>query len=216
MSGLFYLILVAAVAYFAKQKGRSPLGWALIALFISPLIASVILFFLKNLNTDRYDGDTIDTTARPVPGENPRPAPQRGNVPQAKSKVDIDESIRRMEDKLAKGKPQDVNATENAVATGTIGAAVLNDEKVEPAASETETIVEPDNVVKEEIVEPEVIELGPVAQETKQANVEDAQVVESPHVVPTEAPAQAVCESCGQPLVSGAKFCTNCGAPVSK
>lgn len=216
MSGLFYLILVAAVAYFAKQKGRSPLGWALIALFISPLIASIILFFLKNLNTDRYDGDTIDTTARPVPGENPRPAPRRGTVPQTKSKVDVDESIRRMEDKLAKGKPQDANAAENAVATGALGAAVLNDEKEIQTVNETEVAVEPENVVKEEIVEPEVIELGPVEQENKQVNVEDAEVVETPHVMPNEAPVQVVCESCGQPLVQGAKFCTNCGAPVSK
>ena len=215
MSGLLYIFFVAAVAYFAKSKGRSPLGWALIAIFISPLIAGIILFFLKNLNTGRYDGDTIDTTAKPVPDEGPRHQPGRLQTPGNKPKVDVDESIRRMEDKLAKGKEEtDSSVSDDTVTSvGAIGAATVLTENGDNQNSENETAKEP------KTTEPQVIELGSAGVETTNNEPIESEVVEPaqpPVIENVAATSQAFCESCGQPLTPGGKFCTNCGAPVAK
>lgn len=93
MTFIVYLLLICAVGYFAKSRGRSPIGWVLIAILISPLLASIILLFLKNLNTYEYK-----RTPRDV---------KRGNtIPQDAEIVenDLDDFIHRMENKLSLGK----------------------------------------------------------------------------------------------------------------
>lgn len=51
--GIFYLLLVAGVGYYADKKGRNPIGWGLAALFFSPLLVVIILAFLKNLKEEQ-------------------------------------------------------------------------------------------------------------------------------------------------------------------
>lgn len=207
MEFLFYLVLVAAVGYYAKSKGRSPLGWGLIAIFISPLIASIILFFLKNLNTDKYDGDS---TSRPIPQtpEERHQSRQAGNA--KKPQVDVDESIRRMEDKLAQGRSEDSLSTVEAAGA---------------LAASTATVIPEENVSleqTEDVAVQETVELEPVEQTVQPEEPEEVVLLPAENqpqqesVAETQVPVQAFCESCGQPLVPGAKFCTNCGAPVAK
>ena len=141
--GFFYLLLVAGVAYFAKLRGRSPLAWAVIALLISPLLSGILLLFLKNLSTDGYRGDTIDTTAKPVPEQEPADS-KRTYQGTAKKYEDVDAAISRMEEKLSKDKNVD-NVTTTAKATAVLGAAsVLTSgenppqETAEPNSSQAE------------------------------------------------------------------------------
>jgi hypothetical protein len=45
---LFYLICVFAVGFIASQRGRSGVGWFLLALLISPLIAVIVLALIPS------------------------------------------------------------------------------------------------------------------------------------------------------------------------
>ncbi|MDO4179614.1 MAG: zinc ribbon domain-containing protein [Phascolarctobacterium sp.] len=208
LASLFYIALLVAIGYYAKSKGRSPIGWAAIAFFISPLIAGIILFFLKNLNTDGFQGDTIDTTSRPAPSTPEERHRERMNREANKPKEDVDESIRRMEDKLALGKSSEEPTIGDAIAgasAGTVGAATIFTEE-KAAAEETMIVEEP----VEEIAQPEASSDNLLVEEPQEATIieETAQA--------EVAPAPGFCESCGQPLTPGGKFCTNCGAPVGK
>ena len=50
--GLFWLICCIFVGVFASKRGRSGFGWGLIAVFISPLLAGVILAIIKDLSVE--------------------------------------------------------------------------------------------------------------------------------------------------------------------
>lgn len=69
LSTLLYFAFVAAVGYYATTKGRSPIVWGLVAIIISPLIAAIILFFLKNLKEvpqTTFKPEQIDTPKTPA------------------------------------------------------------------------------------------------------------------------------------------------------
>ena len=53
MEIIFWLLFSAGVGYFAKTKGRNPVGWGALALLISPIIAVIILAVVKDLNTEK-------------------------------------------------------------------------------------------------------------------------------------------------------------------
>lgn len=53
MTFLFYLAFIAGTAYYAHQRGRSPLAWGLLAIFISPLIAVIILAIIKDQKVEK-------------------------------------------------------------------------------------------------------------------------------------------------------------------
>ncbi|MFP4661843.1 MAG: zinc ribbon domain-containing protein [Halanaerobiales bacterium] len=50
---ILWFVFCGAVAYFAHQKGRSAIGWGLLAVFISPLIAGIALAIAKDLSVER-------------------------------------------------------------------------------------------------------------------------------------------------------------------
>ena len=52
MEFLILLGFCVAVGMFAKRKGRSGLAWGLASLFISPLLAGIILALVKDLSQD--------------------------------------------------------------------------------------------------------------------------------------------------------------------
>jgi len=47
-----FLVLSVGVGFFANSKGRNPVGWAILAFLISPLLAAIILACLKDLSVD--------------------------------------------------------------------------------------------------------------------------------------------------------------------
>lgn len=49
---IIYLALCALVGYFAYIKGRNAFGWGILAFFISPLIAGIILACLKDIKVE--------------------------------------------------------------------------------------------------------------------------------------------------------------------
>jgi hypothetical protein len=53
MSVIVYLAFVILVAVYASHRGRSAIGWGLIACIISPLIAAVILAIMKDLKVEQ-------------------------------------------------------------------------------------------------------------------------------------------------------------------
>lgn len=73
LSTLLYFAFVAAVGYYATTKGRSPIVWGLVAIIISPLIAAIILFFLKNL---KEAAPVAITTAKPILNAPKAPEPE--------------------------------------------------------------------------------------------------------------------------------------------
>ena len=135
--GFFYLLLVAGVAYFAKLRGRSPLAWAVIALLISPLLSGILLLFLKNLSTDGYRGDTIDTTAKPVPANEPTSPKRTYQGGAAKNHEDVDSAISRMEEKLSKDKTAG-NVSASAKASASLGAVSVLTSEDNPARETAE------------------------------------------------------------------------------
>lgn len=52
MEFLFVIAFSFAVGYFAQSKGRSAVGWGIASLFISPLLAGIILALLKDLSQE--------------------------------------------------------------------------------------------------------------------------------------------------------------------
>lgn len=53
MEVLFYLGICVAVGYFAESRGRSCSFWGIGAFFISPVLAFLILLFLRDLKQDQ-------------------------------------------------------------------------------------------------------------------------------------------------------------------
>ncbi|MFW6238301.1 MAG: zinc ribbon domain-containing protein [Halanaerobiales bacterium] len=49
---IIWLIFVGVVAYYANKKGRNPVGWGLLAVVISPLLAGIALAFVKDLTVE--------------------------------------------------------------------------------------------------------------------------------------------------------------------
>lgn len=45
----FYLLFMAATAWYAQSRGRSPVAWGLVSFLISPLLALIVLAFMKDL-----------------------------------------------------------------------------------------------------------------------------------------------------------------------
>ena len=43
-----WIVFCVLVGYFAKQKGRHPIFWGLLAFFFSPVLAGVLLILLDN------------------------------------------------------------------------------------------------------------------------------------------------------------------------
>src|SRR3954451_20571997 len=60
---IFYLIFVVAVGANANARGRSGIGWALLALVISPLIAVVIVALIPSRHTSAAPVD-LETAIR--------------------------------------------------------------------------------------------------------------------------------------------------------
>jgi hypothetical protein len=46
---ILYLAFCALVGYFAYNKGRNVIGWSILAIFISPILAGIILACLKDI-----------------------------------------------------------------------------------------------------------------------------------------------------------------------
>lgn len=56
--GAFLLCLL--VGYFATRKGRSFIGWTLLAMLISPLISGIILACCEDLSYNNYYFEEIE------------------------------------------------------------------------------------------------------------------------------------------------------------
>jgi len=52
MEIIIWLAFCGAVAYYAEQKKRNPVGWFFLAFFISPLLAGVFLAMSKDLKVE--------------------------------------------------------------------------------------------------------------------------------------------------------------------
>lgn len=74
MSLIFYIIWAIIVGSIARKKGRSFWGYFVLSMFTTPLIGTIVVVCLKNLNNN--PGNVIYTTARevntePVYNQNP-------------------------------------------------------------------------------------------------------------------------------------------------
>lgn len=50
MEFLVFIAFAVGIGMFAKKKGRSPWGWGIASLFISPLLAGIILALMRDLS----------------------------------------------------------------------------------------------------------------------------------------------------------------------
>lgn len=50
MEFLIFIAFAVGIGMFAKRKGRSPWGWGIASLFISPLLAGIILALMRDLS----------------------------------------------------------------------------------------------------------------------------------------------------------------------
>lgn len=50
MEFLIFIAFAVGIGMFAKKKGRSPWGWGIASLFISPLLAGIILALMRDLS----------------------------------------------------------------------------------------------------------------------------------------------------------------------
>ena len=66
---LIWLALCLVVAILAAKRDRNPIGWALLALVLSPVVAGIILLVLGEGRTARcmYCAERIKETARICP-----------------------------------------------------------------------------------------------------------------------------------------------------
>lgn len=53
MEFLVFIAFAVGIGMFAKKKGRSPWGWGIASLFISPLLAGIILALMKDLSQEQ-------------------------------------------------------------------------------------------------------------------------------------------------------------------
>ncbi|WP_041607689.1 zinc ribbon domain-containing protein [Halobacteroides halobius] len=65
---LFWIIFCVVVAYFADQRGRNPVLWGLLALFISPLLAGLALAVMKDMSVEEKI-DELDKTTENIKRE---------------------------------------------------------------------------------------------------------------------------------------------------
>lgn len=47
---LFFIILCAAVGYYASTLGRNFIGWSLVSAIVTPFLTSIILLIIGNPN----------------------------------------------------------------------------------------------------------------------------------------------------------------------
>ncbi len=53
MEILIYVAFCVAIGYYANSKGRSPVVWVLLAVFISPILSGLVLALLKDKSVER-------------------------------------------------------------------------------------------------------------------------------------------------------------------
>lgn len=138
--GIFYILMTVGVAAYANSKGRSVVGWAIIALFITPPLAIIILAFLKNLK----DEEKLQQYVHQQEQLNDRIGVNEINT---NRRLDnIEKKIESIEDR----QKQMLGA----------GAPLAIDQTQAPAPQEETKIVEPEVVVPEA----EAVEAVPAAQ----------------------------------------------------
>lgn len=53
MEFLVFIAFAVGIGMFAKKKGRSPWGWGIASIFISPLLAGIILALMKDISQEQ-------------------------------------------------------------------------------------------------------------------------------------------------------------------
>lgn len=58
----FWLAFAVIVGVAANTRGRNPIGWFLLSVIISPLLAGLLVLALPRQEIDRFDGGKIIIT----------------------------------------------------------------------------------------------------------------------------------------------------------
>ena len=125
ISTVVYLACVAGVAYYADSKGRSPIVWGLVAVLTTPLLAVIILAFLKNLKNEQNLQQVLNQQ------EQINDRISVNEINNNRRFENIENDVKQLEDKQGQG----VEAAAS-LALGSAAEAVQQEEKSEPAVDE--------------------------------------------------------------------------------
>lgn len=185
ISGIFYFACVAGIAYYADSKGRKPIVWGLVAVLTTPLLALIILAFLKNLKNEQNLQQVLNQQE------------------QINDRISVNEinNNRRFENiekdvKMLEGKDDAGLETAAPIALGGAAEAVASESKPE--------------VVEAEVVEPAEEAKVEAAEAVSQADNTEVET----HVAPVVTAEAGKCPYCDSEVPAGSKFCGNCGAKL--
>ena len=88
LSALFVLLIAGITAYYARTKGRNPVLWFFITIFLG-ILAPILIFFLSLVNNDKKEDYPTMTRSNPDPALEHLAIPP---MPALEAKVEEDEN----------------------------------------------------------------------------------------------------------------------------
>lgn len=211
MEFLVFLGFCVAVGMFAQRKGRSGLAWGLASVFISPLLAGIILALVKDLSQD----EAVNKV-----GMEQQDIKERMAV----NEVQMNQRFQHVEKEISSIK-QEVGMLDS----GSQAKTQMLEEGIRKCPHCGESIKS--SAVKcrycGSVLEAVPMRECPFCKELIRADATKCRFCRSDltnavvaEVLPTENTAyhaqaeELLCPSCHAPVVPGTKFCASCGAPL--
>lgn len=227
MEFIFFIALAVGIGMFAKHKGRSAWGWGIASIFISPLLAGIILALMKDLS-QAQEINKVDMEQQRL---NERVAVNEMQVNQRFEKVENQiSSIKKEVGMLDGGQENAVMLDEGMKQCPHCGEMIKQSAvKCRYCGSELESVQMKECPFCKELIRadatkckfcrselPETNAVGRISapMEAKEENISAAAVVENKPVVEQKNESNLLCPHCSAIIKPGAKFCGNCGVSL--
>lgn len=213
MEFLILLGFCVAVGMFAQRKGRSGLAWGLASLFISPLLAGIILALVKDLSQDeavnKVGMEQQDIKERMAVNEvkmNQRFQHVEKEISSIKQEVGMLDSGSQARPQMLEESMKKCPHCGESIRSGAV--------KCRYCGSVLETVQMRECPFCKELIRADATKCRFCRSDLTDGMVSEASSTES--TTDQVQPKELLCPSCHAPIVPGTKFCGSCGALLKR